>query len=212
MLTYVKLCLIVVLLIKFTCAIYHFQWPWLHFWVPVAWNSSDNNNNHNGERGDSQSQISRNIHTHAHAHLQRNGLARLFKVEDYMFWEMIWRYWWLLHFWCGVVVNSRQMDQNGKMLSHLWSCMYIVGVKGGGYRIYIRWENPTSWTGIEPTSSNIGDKLAWPRACAASDPLSYRPPQIIDAVPKCFKTSSGIQVLTQTQWSATDLSPIYHLF
>ena len=29
--------------------------------------------------------------------------------------------------------------------------------------------------GIEPSPSNIGDKLAWPRARAESDPLSYRP-------------------------------------
>ena len=29
--------------------------------------------------------------------------------------------------------------------------------------------------GIEPSPSNIGVKLAWPRARAAPDPLSYRP-------------------------------------
>ena len=32
--------------------------------------------------------------------------------------------------------------------------------------------------GIEPSPSNIGDKLAWPRARAVSDPLSHRPPMI----------------------------------
>ena len=31
-----------------------------------------------------------------------------------------------------------------------------------------------SRTGIEPSPSNIGDKLAWPRTCIASDPPSYR--------------------------------------
>ena len=31
--------------------------------------------------------------------------------------------------------------------------------------------------GNRTLTSNIGDKLAWPRAHAASDPLSYRPPQ-----------------------------------
>ena len=42
---------------------------------------------------------------------------------------------------------------------------------------YIRGENPTSRTGIEPSPfNNIGDKLAWPRARAAFDPLSYRQP------------------------------------
>ena len=39
-------------------------------------------------------------------------------------------------------------------------------------------ENPTFRTGIEPSPSTIGEKLAWPRAGAASDPLSHRPPQI----------------------------------
>ena len=33
-----------------------------------------------------------------------------------------------------------------------------------------------SWTGIEHSPSNIGDKLAWPRVHTTSDPLSYRPP------------------------------------
>ena len=32
--------------------------------------------------------------------------------------------------------------------------------------------------GIERSPSNIGDKLTWRRARAASDPLSYRPLQI----------------------------------
>ena len=44
------------------------------------------------------------------------------------------------------------------------------------YHIIIRGENPNCRTGIEPSSSKIVDKLAWPRALAASDPLSYRPP------------------------------------
>ena len=41
---------------------------------------------------------------------------------------------------------------------------------------HIRRENPTSRMGIDPSPSNICDKLAWPRAWAASDPLSYRLP------------------------------------
>ena len=41
---------------------------------------------------------------------------------------------------------------------------------------HIRGENPTSWTGLKPSPSNVGDKLAWSRAGAASYPLSYRPP------------------------------------
>ena len=32
----------------------------------------------------------------------------------------------------------------------------------------IRGETPTSRTGLEPSPSNTGDKLAWPRACVAS--------------------------------------------
>ena len=42
---------------------------------------------------------------------------------------------------------------------------------------HIRGDNPTSQTGIEPSPSNIGDKLAWPGTHTAFDPLSYRPPQ-----------------------------------
>ena len=41
-------------------------------------------------------------------------------------------------------------------------------------RYHIRGENSKSRAGIKPSPSNIGDKLAWPRACAACDPLSYR--------------------------------------
>ena len=44
------------------------------------------------------------------------------------------------------------------------------------YHIIIREKNPTSRAGIEPSPCNIGDKLAWPRARAASDPPSYSPP------------------------------------
>ena len=40
---------------------------------------------------------------------------------------------------------------------------------------YIFWgENPTSWMEIEPSPSNIGDRISWARARGASDPLSYR--------------------------------------
>ena len=35
-----------------------------------------------------------------------------------------------------------------------------------------------SWLGLEPSPSNIGDMLAWPRVRAASDPLSYRPSHV----------------------------------
>ena len=40
--------------------------------------------------------------------------------------------------------------------------------------INVRGENPTSWTGIKPSPSNIGDKLTWPRVHVTPDPLSYR--------------------------------------
>ena len=43
--------------------------------------------------------------------------------------------------------------------------------------IIIVGQNPTSRTGLEPSPSDIGDKFLWPRARAASDPLSYRRPQ-----------------------------------
>ena len=39
---------------------------------------------------------------------------------------------------------------------------------------HIRGEYPTSWMGLEPSPSNIGDKLAWPRARAMSHPLSLQ--------------------------------------
>ena len=39
--------------------------------------------------------------------------------------------------------------------------------------------NVPDLTGLEPSpASNIGDKLAWPRARAASDPLSHRRPLV----------------------------------
>ena len=38
-----------------------------------------------------------------------------------------------------------------------------------------RGKNPTSRTRIEPSTSNSGDKLAWPRVCTASDPQAAAP-------------------------------------
>ena len=46
------------------------------------------------------------------------------------------------------------------------------------YYIIIRGENPASRAGLEPSPSNIGDKLAIPRARAASDPLCFIPTQL----------------------------------
>ena len=38
----------------------------------------------------------------------------------------------------------------------------------------IRGENPTSWTGLEPSPSNIGDRLAWPTAHTKSHPTQLQ--------------------------------------
>ena len=72
------------------------------------------------------------------------------------------------------------------------------------YHIIIRGDNPTSRTGIEPSSSNTDDKLAWPRTRAASDPLSYRPPPIMCNL--FFKLSTGYRSNCQLSVTTSSLT------
>ena len=72
----------------------------------------------------------------------------------------------------------------------IWNNIFILKVPEGGGENRSAWRKPstaclllhitnqgrksTSRTGLEPSPSNVDDKLAWPRACTASDPLSDR--------------------------------------
>ena len=81
---------------------------------------------------------------------------------------------------------------------------------------HIRGENRTSWTGIKPWPSNFGDKLAWPRAHAVSDPLSWGLPRVWKAAcpsrafyPTCVHTAMRARAVLSTRhqfWQFGDFS------
>ena len=95
---------------------------------------------------------------------------------------------WIAHIHSLTYINTvtTTVYEAPAHLSLIWNQFFILKVpEGGGANrstrrkktnslpTNIRGENPTSRMGIEPSPSSIGDKLAWPRECAASDPQSY---------------------------------------
>ena len=107
---------------------------------------------------------------------------------------------WLKVLQTGATRTPTQLQLHSvkRQLSYyrIWNQIFIFKVpEGGGANQSTRSKPPTacplngitySWTGIEASPSNIGDKLPWPRARALSDPLSYRPPLIANPLKMCL--------------------------